>query len=246
MSVTNLVFWFKNKILFTAYLYCKKNERYTFKILVMKNRIFTLTILLAVLFVGSEVYAKKTFEGQVTTVEGKVMTGTIYVISPTLNELKVKFVDAKNKKYNFKAKELKSYSFEVSKYNRETRTHETKTITYVRKVVEDAPVRMGTTDILIERQVDGAIQVYNQYVEEDEKIGGTLGHYFYAEKKDASLDFTKLTKKNYRDVLKAATSDFPELANKIGTQGFGYRYIIKIAELYNLNAARSNDLSMAN
>ena len=205
----------------------------------MKNSILTLTILFSVLFVGSEVYAKKTFEGQVTTVDGEVLTGKVFIVSPTMNELKVKFVDANDKKYTFKAKELESYSFEVPKYNKETKEYETETITYVRKVVEDAPVRMGTTDILIERQVSGAIQVYNQYYEEDAKIGGTLGHFFYTEKQDGTLDFTKLTKKNYKEVLKAATVDFPELSNKIGTKGFGYRYVVKIAELYNQHTART-------
>ena len=213
----------------------------------MKNNIFTITILFAVLFVASEVNAKNIFAGTVTTTDGDVLTGKVYVVSPTYNELKVKFVDSNKKKYTFKAKDVETYTFEVPKFNKETRSYETETITYVRKEVEDAPVRMGTKDILVERQVNGAIQVYNQYYEQDAKIGGTLGHYFYAQKQDGTLDFTKLTKANYKEVLKAATVDFPELSNKVGTKGFGYRHIVKVAELYNQNVARmDNSLSMAN
>ena len=191
--------------------------------------------------------AKNIFEGFVLTNENQKIVGQVYVISPTLNELKVKFVNEAGKKQTFKAKELQSYSFVVPKYNKETKSYGTETITYVRKVVEDAPVRMGSTDVLIERQVDGDIQVYNHYVEEDAKIGGTIGHFFYVEKSNGSIEFSKVTKKNYKKIMKSATAEFPELSTKVGTKGFGYKYIVKIAKIYNQHVTRTgNNPKMAN
>ena len=190
--------------------------------------------------------AKSAFEGFVLTNDNQKIVGKVYVISPTLNELKVKFIDEAGKKQTFKARDLQSYSFEVPKYNKATKSYGTETITYIRKVVEDAPVRMGSKDILIERQVNGDIQVYNQYIEDDAKIGGTIAHFFYVEKTNGSVDFTKITKKNYKKIMKTATVEFPALSNKVGTKGFGYKHIVKIAKLYNQHMTRGQDLSMAN
>ena len=212
----------------------------------MKTNIFTIISFFTLLFVTSEVSAKNVFEGFVLTNNNEKLTGKVYVISPTLNELKVKFINEAGKKETFKARDLQSYSFEVPKYNKTTKSFGTETITYVRKVVEDAPVRMGNTDILIERQVNGGIQVYNQYIEADAKIGGTIGHFFYVERQDGSVDFTKITKKNYKKVMKSATVEFPELSNKIGTSGFGYKHIVKIAKLYNEHTSRDANLALAN
>lgn len=212
----------------------------------MKTNIFTIICFFTLLFVGSEVSAKNVFDGFVLTNNNEKLTGKVYVISPTLNELKVKFVSENGKKQTFKAQDLQSYTFEVPKYNKATKSYGTETITYVRKVVEDAPVRMGSKDILIERQVDGNIQVYNQYIEADDKIGGTIGHFFYVEKQDGSVDFTKITKENYKEVMKNATIEFVELHNKIGTSGFGYKHVVKIAQLYNQHMSRTTTNVKAN
>ncbi len=212
----------------------------------MKTNIFTITCILTFLLVGSEVMAKSVFDGFVLTNDNEKIVGKVYVISPTFNELKVKFINEAGKKQTFKAKELQSYSFEVPKYNKATKSYGTETITYIRKVVEDAPVRMGSKDVLIERQVNGDIQVYNQYIEQDAKIGGTIGHFFYVEKSNGSVEFTKVTKKNYKKVMKSATVEFPELSIKVGTSGFGYKHIVKIAKLYNNQMSRTQDLAMVN
>lgn len=203
----------------------------------MKNSIYTLIILFTILFVGSEVQAKSIFSGFVVTNNNDTLQGQVYVVSPTVNELKVKFIDANNKKLTFKANDLQSYSFEVPKFDKASQSHGTETITYIRKVVEDAPVRMGSTDIMIERQVNGSIQVYNQYIEMDEKIGGALNHFFYVEKTGA-VNFSKVSRDNFKEIMQKATVDYPELSNKIGTSGFGYKSVVKIAELYNLRDAQ--------
>ena len=191
-----------------------------------------LTLILLLFITTATFAAKKSFSGYVVTTENDTLYGSVLIVSPTANELKVKFVDENQKKYNFKASDLESYSFEVPKYDKELRKHTTEWIHYVRKTVEDAPIRFGTTDILVERQVNGAIQVYNQYVEADEKIGGTLAHFFYVESQ-GKVDFSKITKQNYKKIMQKATADFMELNKKIGQKGFGYKHIVKIAQIYN-------------
>lgn len=193
-----------------------------------------LTLILLIFAMNVATAAKKTFSGYVVTTEQDTLYGSIFVVSPTANELKVKFIDENKNKYNFKARDLESYAFEVPKYNKELKKHTTEWIQYVRKTVEDAPIRFGTNDILVERQVNGDIQVYNQYIEADAKIAGTLAHFFYVESQ-GKVDFTKITKNNYKDIMKKATADFMELNKKIGQKGFGYKHIVKIAQLYNQN-----------
>jgi hypothetical protein len=201
----------------------------------MKTRNY-FTIAFILLLAISASARKSSFNGYIVTTENDTLYGKVFVAGPTANELKVKFIDENNSKSFFKARDLQSYAFEVPKFNKETRKHGTEWIQYVRKTVEDAPVRFGTTDIMIEKQVDGDIQVFNQYTEADEKIGGTLKHYFYVES-TGKVDFSKVTKGNYKEIMKTATADFMELNNKIGKKGFGYKYIVKIAKIYNQHKA---------
>ncbi len=216
----------------------KQGNKQTKKYKDMKN----FTIILIALLTAVQVSAKKAFPGYVINTNGEKVEGKVFVVSPTYNEVKVKFVDNNNKKETFKAKELTEYGFDVEKFNSETRAYEVIEITYIRKVVEDAPVRFGSKDIMIERQVNGAIKVYNQYIESDSRIGGGLAHFFYVEGENG-VEFTKLTKKNYKEVMKAATADFPALQEKIGTRGFGYMHIAKIAQTYNARAIQRNTVA---
>lgn len=203
-----------------------------------------ISTLIIALLVTVSVSAKKAFPGYVINTNGEKIEGQVFVVSPTYNELKVKFVSADNKKSTFKAAELTEYGFEVPQFNQETRSHETVVITYVRKEVEDAPVRFGTTDIMVERQVNGEVKVYNQYIEADSKIGGGIEHFFYVEGKN--VGFTKITKSNYKEVMKEVTADFPALQEMVGTSGYGYKHIVKIAETYNSRNAQRNLLAKAN
>lgn len=202
----------------------------------MKATYYTTILVLALAAVvgfGFEATAAKTFTGKVTLTNGETIEGQIYIISPTSNQLKVKVKDSKNKKHKFASKEVDNYTFEVPRYNKHLKKHINVTISYVSKTVEDAPVRFGTKDILVERPVDGDLKVYNQYMEEDAKIGGSLAHVFYVERADGTLGFTKVTKANYKEVMRQATADFPALQEKIGTSGFGYKHILKMAKAYN-------------
>ncbi len=196
----------------------------------MKTNITILII--AFLFVGQQLSAERIYTGYIVTNQGEKIEGKVYLKSLTSNELKVKFVNTSNKKHTYKAKQLQEYGFVMQKYNQTTKSYEDVTITYIRKEVEDAPVRFGTKDILIQRSVKGSINVYNQYIELDGKIGSNLEHFFYVEKEN-NPNFTKVTKENYKQILTEMVADYPELKAKVGSRGFGHKHIMKMAKLYN-------------
>ena len=87
------------------------------------------------------------------------------MLSPTLNEVKVKFTSTAGEKTTYKAKEVKEYGFQVEKRNNKTRVHDVNTIVYVRQNVERSPIAFGPTNVLVERQITGAISLYNHFVE---------------------------------------------------------------------------------
>lgn len=200
----------------------------------MKTNLYTIAVLVLLCLATNVLDAKKkTFEGFVVTNQDDTIFGYVYYISPTVNELSVKIEDKHKKCHSFKAKSLKSYSFKVSKYNKDLKKHVEEWVDFVAKTVEDAPIHFGTKSILIQRQTDGAIKVFSQYYEIDSKIGVKLEHCYYIEKANNELAFTKVTKSNYKKVLKMVTKDHPALSEKIGTKGYSYKHITKIAKLYN-------------
>lgn len=174
--------------------------------------------------------AGKTYDGYVILTNNDQLNGKIEMLSPSLNEVKVKFIK-EGKKTIFKAKEVTEYGFEVEKWNHKTRQHEINKITYVRQTVERAPVAFGPKDVLLERQLVGAINMYNHFVEQNSNVQQPFVHIVYVQKNDGEL--VSITKKNYRKVLKAMTAEYPELQAKVGSRGYGFKYVAKTIETFN-------------
>ena len=170
--------------------------------------------------------------GKVITNNGKIIEGEIGVISPTYNEIKVKFINKNGKKSTFNTKHLKGYAFQVPIFNKETRKYEKAWVNYERKVAEERVVDFSSKSIFAEKTVDGTIKVFNHYAEVSNRVGQKVQHCFYVEK-EGQIGFTKLTKKNYRAIMQALTADMPELSKLVGTGGYGYKYIPKMAKTYN-------------
>lgn len=191
-----------------------------------------LTLLFSIFFaISTQANNKKIYEGYVVTIEGKTIDGKIKMLSPALNEVKVKFIDIDNNKKTFKAKELKKYAFQVPVWNKKTRKHETFWVNYVRQSVERAPVAFGSKIVLLHQEEGGKINMYNHYVEQNANTDNPLVRIQYVEKEESGL--VSITKKNYRKILKAMTSEYPELQTKIGTKGYGINQINKIIAEYN-------------
>lgn len=170
--------------------------------------------------------SKKVYRGYVVTVAGDTLRGQIQMLSPTLNEVKVKFISQNGEKQTFRAKELLSYSFVVPSRKKQL---DTETITYVRKKVENAPVPFGPKDILVERQINGKINLYNHYIET--RAGQyAYQHFFLLEKAGKTV---KVNRTNFKKAVKKMVADYPELQVKIGKKGYGYKYMAAIIKQYN-------------
>lgn len=189
--------------------------------------------LTGIFFVASANFASaaKVYEGYVIKNDDTKLEGKIQMLSPTLNEVKVKFINKNNKKNIFKAKEVKEYGFEVQKWNNKTRTYEAKNITYTRQRVERSPIAFGPKNVLIERQEMGKINMFNHYIEQNSNVQQPFVHIVYVQKETKKL--VHVTKKNYKEVLKGMTTEYPELQARIGSRGYGFKHIAKIVSTYN-------------
>lgn len=194
----------------------------------MKNlfTIFALTVLFSVSATAAKVY-----QGYVVLNNDEKVEGSITMLSPSLNEVKVKFTPKDGQKKVYKAKEVKEYGFQVEKWNNKTRTHDVNTITYVRQDVERSPIAFGPTNVLVERQVTGRVNMYNHFIEQNSNAQNPFIHVILAEKEAG--DLVEVTKSNYKVVLKEMTADYPELSAKIGSKGYGFKHVAQIISTYN-------------
>ena len=144
--------------------------------------IFAITVLVSVAAI-----AGKSYTGYVVLNNDEKVEGTIEMLSPSLNEVKVKFTSKDGKNTTYKSKEVKEYGFQVEKWNNETRTHDLNTIVYTRKNVERSPIAFGPTEVLIEREVAGAINMYNHFVEQNSNPQEPFAHILYVEKTNGEM-----------------------------------------------------------
>lgn len=195
------------------------------------NKFFSIIFTITLVSMTLSASAAKVYSGYVILNNEEKLEGKIQMLSPSLNEVKVKFIAKDGKTKIYKAKEVKEYGFKVEKWNHKTRTHDVNTIIYVRQSVTRSPIAFGPTEVLLERQVGGAINMYNHFVEQNTNVQQPFEHIVYVQKQDG--DMVAIEKSNYRQVLKEMTANYPELQAKIGSRGYGYSYIVNIIETYN-------------
>ena len=194
----------------------------------MKN-LFTILALTIIFSVSAS--ATKSYQGYVVLNHDEKVEGSIQMLSPTLNEVKVKFTSTAGEKVTYKAKEVKEYGFKVEKWNNKTRAHDVNTVVYVRQNVERSPIAFGPTNVLVERQITGAINMYNHFVENNSNSENPLSQVIYTQKENG--DLVNITKSNYKVVLKDMVAEYPELSTRVGTKGYTFKYITKTIAAYN-------------
>lgn len=84
---------------------------------------------------------------------------------------------------------------------------------------------------MIEREIAGAINMYNHFVEQNSNPQEPFIHILYVEKNNNEL--VTLDKENFSAILKSMTAEYPELNAKIGTKGYGFKHIAQIVSTYN-------------
>ena len=180
----------------------------------------------------------KVYNGTVVLENGETLEGQIQMLSPTLNEVKVKFIASNGKATTYKAKEVASYSFEFPKYDRTTKSYKNETVEYVKKNVTVAPVPFGPKAVLVERQVEGSVSLYNFYAE-TRAAAHAFTHNYFVEKDGQMIT---VTRENFKSVVKDMVADYPELKSKVGKKGYGYKYIANIIEEYNTHIAPKGEM----
>lgn len=200
----------------------------------MKNTLTLITLFTLTFIFSSNVFAgqsNKIYKGYIINNDGEKLEGEIQMLSPSLNEVKVKFISSNNEKKTYKAKDVKEYAFKIAKWNKETRNHVEEWVFYTRKNVERSPVPFGPTEVLVERQVNGAISMYNHFVEQNATTGEPFIHVIYLEKENKEL--IAVTKENYKKILRELTTDYPVIHNSIGAKGNRFKNIPEIITTYN-------------
>lgn len=191
----------------------------------------TLTLFLFTILSLPSLLAKD-YQGYVILNNDEKIEGTIQMLSPTLNEVKVKLTNKAGKQITYKSKEIKEYSFQVEKWNNEKHIHDLISIVYVRKNVARASVAFGPTEVLIQREINGIICLYNHFVEQRMNPNEPFSQVVYVEKNRAEL--IAIDKENFVSVLKNLTAEYPELNAKIGSKGYGIKHIAEIITAFNL------------
>ena len=195
--------------------------------------IYTLVLIFSLTIMSSTTSSKKqrTYKGYVITLQQDTIYGTLKVSSPTINELKIKFYDEANRKTVYTPNDLEGYSFEVPRYDRDGKKSML-WIQFKKRTAEKSPIKMGSKEIFAEVRVDGNITLYDYYIEKNAKIGQMVEHQYYIEK-EGEAKFQYISRDNYKSILKRLTADNSDLNKKIGTSGYGYKYLPKMIERYN-------------
>jgi len=206
----------------------------------MKN--FTTTTFIALLMtIATVAFANddaKVYNGTVTLENGETLVGQIQMLSPTLNEVKVKFISEDGVTKTYKAKEVAAYSFQFPKYDYKTKTYNNEVVEYVKKEVAVSPVPFGAKEVLVERQAEGTINLYNFYAE-TRQASHAYAHNYFVEKDGQMIE---VNRENFKSVLKDLVADYPELRAKVGKKGYGYSKISKIITEYNDNTAEQGEM----
>ena len=182
----------------------------------------------------------KIYKGYVITESGEKIHGKLQMLSPAMNQVKVKFIDKDGKKSTYKAKDIASYAFQIQEWDKIEKKNIIKWIHYTKKTVERPPVPFASTSVLLQREVNGAISIYNYYIET--RASQNMEHFTYLEK-DGVL-YT-LKKNNYRKILKTLTADFPVVYHKIGTKGYTYKHVPKLISEYNKQVSKKGEATIS-
>lgn len=206
------------------------------------NFLIAMAALMLTYSVAGTARSSKVYDGYVETVEGEKIMGSIKMLSPALNEVKVKFVTkVDNKKITFKAEQLNAYAFQVLSWDAELKAYKTEWVNYVRQKVVRPSVAFSSTEALLYQEQQGAINLYHHFIERNSNSPETLARELLVAKGEHEL--TAITKSNYAAFLKEIMADYPELTAKIGTKGYGIKYVSKVIKEYNDWAILQKEIS---
>ena len=189
-----------------------------------------ITILFSLIFhLTLEGSTDKIYDGYIITTEKDTLNGKIEMLSPTLNEVKVKLIDNTGKVKKFKAKDVEEYGFDVKRWNHITRTYYFSRVVYIKKKVEQSAVTFGAKNILLEREITGAINLYHHFIARPVNVDEPYWHYLYVEKHNSGL--IQINKTNYREIIEKMTIEYTGLKDEV--ENYKFSNLVKILDIYN-------------
>lgn len=162
--------------------------------------------------------------------------GEVEFLNPTYNQETVVFYN-NGKKIEYTATQgaISEYAFEYKRYNKETKSTEPLWFVYVSKRIQSDD-KNTVREYFMERQVDGAITLYNFFSLETSKINSReYNHNYFVEKKGLDgFDLVKITRENYRTTIREyLVLGNDAIESNLGTSGYGYKYLSSIVEVQN-------------
>lgn len=177
------------------------------------------------------------FEGFVITDMGDTLNGEIQYINPVYNELRVKFRSEDGRLTTFKPKDLVEYAFLFPEYDKGRKQENSKWIHCYRKRVNVSPVETvkEIETLFLQKITEGDIVLYNYFSLKTKKIHirDYKQEYFVEQMTPDGFDLLHINKENFKEVCKELLAANPILIKKLGTNGYGYKYFVKIVKLHN-------------
>ncbi len=183
-------------------------------------------------------------EGYIITIDNIKKEGLIKLGDWAENEVKVQFYEG-NKKTVFKPNELSEYGFEITEIN-EQGNKAKRWVRFYQKTVDRAPMLFASKTVMMEREVEGDLNLYTYYIAKRDNVSQPFEYYFYIETKDGR--FLKIDKKNYKTVAKQLFEDYSGLVQLVGKKGFLYGNLDRMINDYNywvVNQHNSNEYRIA-
>lgn len=206
------------------------------------------TLLLISVFISSSLFAIheegkkkgnkiKAYKGYVITTKGDTLEGKIEMLSPSLNEVRVKLIQEDGQAIIYRAKDVNSYSFLVPNFDKKQKQFSERWISYVKRKVKRPPVPFGPSEVLMQQEVKGKLNLFNYYIETRSRM--TDYDHLVLLEKDGEL--IEIKKSNYKKKLKKIMMDSPIVVSKIGKKGYRFKNIGAIIKLYNYHTGSTKE-----
>ncbi len=169
--------------------------------------------------------------GYIISKDGIKTEGTVVIGSITDNEVKVVFIQkGKSKKSVYRPNELISYGYEEVEKN-EFGQDVKKWVHYDRFTVDYPPKIFASTTVFMEREVEGAINIYCYYIEVRDDPKKPYRYFYYL--KDQNDEIQKIERESFPAISKTVFKDYSALTDRIGKKSFEYRNLDRMVRDYN-------------
>ncbi len=204
--------------------------------------VLTVTIALAT---GTPASIGDKVEGYIIQDNGKKIEGKIIIGSITDNEISVSFIpNGKSKKVVYTPKDLQAYGYQevdIDDMGRKVN----KWVYYERQKADIPPKPFGSTQVFMQKEVEGAIELFSYYVETKNDPSRPYQYFYYIKIDDK---VTKVSNETFERTSKSIFRDYTALYTKLENGELTYRNLDQLILDYNfwlVNKHDKNEYRMA-